>query len=79
MKLIFRTYSNPTAHSFGHTSASAIRNVMSCDNPVCQTAFSTTGRYVGVLQNSAVKFEVDTAAVTRRHVPVNKIVCQVPG
>lgn len=34
---------------------------------------------MGVLQNSAVKFEVDTAVVTCWHVPVNKIVFQVPG
>lgn len=34
---------------------------------------------MGVLRNSAVKFEVDIAAVTCWAVPVNKIVCQVPG
>lgn len=34
---------------------------------------------MGVLQNSAVKFEVDTAAVTCWHVLVNEIVFQVPG
>lgn len=56
-----------------------MRDVVSCDRPVCQIAFSTTGRYVGVLQNSAVEFQVDTAAVMCWPVPVYKIVHQVPG
>lgn len=52
---------------------------MSSDNSVCQIAFSTTGRYVGVLQNSAVEFRVDTAAVTCWRIPVYEIVFQVSG